>query len=128
MVRIAELADPIWWLRAWMTDNWIESPKADLFFGTCFTVMMLVTIYLYFGLSLHFASLNNLGSLIVGGAAALADLLLWFGMWRFWIRRDRSSAVARRTWFFVLLLGLWYGAGLYYLFVFRPRLKLSQRV
>jgi hypothetical protein len=41
-------------------------------------------------------------------------------MWHYWGECDSSSPAARRAWFFVLIFGLWYGAVLYYLFVYLP--------
>jgi hypothetical protein len=37
------------------------------------------------------------------------------GMWSYWLRVDRSTRKLKRLWFFVLLVGFWYGSILYFL-------------
>ena len=57
----------------------------------------------------------------IGGIlAAVSVFFLWGGMWQYWGKCDSSSLGARRTWFFALVFGLWYGAILYYLAVYLP--------
>jgi uncharacterized BrkB/YihY/UPF0761 family membrane protein len=65
--------------------------------------------------------------LAIGGAAiAVSAFFLWGGMWKYWIVCDSSSQLSRRVWFVVLIIGLWYGAVLYYLFVYLPDVQKSK--
>jgi hypothetical protein len=45
--------------------------------------------------------------------SAIGSYYLYFTMWIYWIAAERSSIPARIGWFFVLLLGLMYGAIIY---------------
>jgi hypothetical protein len=66
------------------------------------------------------------GNLFWGTAGvftAVSVFYLWGGMWKYWIRLDLSSRAARRTWFLVLLIGVWYGGVLYYSFVYIPAIR-----
>jgi hypothetical protein len=62
-----------------------------------------------------FVGLSLLGSTVATGVA-----LLIMGMWFFWVKCDPSSKRVRTVWFFILLLGLFYGAIFYYLAVYFP--------
>ena len=55
----------------------------------------------------------------VAGPAGL--LVLYFGMWWYWIRFDDSGAWAKRLWFLILLVGPWFGGILYCFFVYLPQ-------
>ena len=61
-----------------------------------------------------------------GAAAAVGVATLLLGMWLFWVKCDRSSERARRIWFFVLLIGLPFGALPYYMFVYLPAVRRHQ--
>jgi hypothetical protein len=72
---------------------------------------------------------NDVGVLsrIVWGSAgvlgSLSVFFLWSGMWRYWTRIDESSKAGRRFWFCILLVGLWYGAALYYALIYVPQVR-----
>lgn len=51
---------------------------------------------------------------------ALSMFFLWSGMWRFWTKFDESSRWIRRVSFILLVVGIWYGAVVYYLLVYLP--------
>jgi hypothetical protein len=56
---------------------------------------------------------------VLGGAPGA--LFIWSGMLVFWMRLDRSDRWTKRGCFLVLLIGFWYGACLYYFFVYLPQ-------
>jgi len=43
----AEMFDPIWWLRSWMTDGWLRSKRAERYFVSCIVVTLALTLYMY---------------------------------------------------------------------------------
>ena len=44
---------------------------------------------------------------------------LWLGMWVYWLRMERSSILVRTMWFLALLFGIYYGALIYALYLWR---------
>lgn len=58
-----------------------------------------------------------------GVGAAVGAVSLLVGMWLYWLKCDASPRRTRILWFFVLLLGLSYGAIPYYLFVYIPAVR-----
>jgi hypothetical protein len=56
--------------------------------------------------------------------AAVDSVVLLVGMWLFWVKCDKSSKRSRGVWFFVLLLGMTFGAIPYYLFVYLPAVRM----
>ena len=53
------------------------------------------------------------------GIVILASVYLWLRMLHFLAAYDRSSAVQRGCWFLVVLVGLAWGAALYYIVVYQ---------
>jgi len=53
----------------------------------------------------------------------IGGFFIWLGLWRYWLRVDDSSRWMKRASFFVLLVGLWYGAIVYFLWVYLPQLS-----
>jgi hypothetical protein len=58
--------------------------------------------------------------------AVVATFSVWIGMWRFWIRLDRSSKAIRRMWFVLLLIGFWWSSCLYLYIVYFPTVRKKQ--
>jgi len=93
--------------------------------------ILAITVYLYSLAAMHidaqrfrltpayFQDATNFFGMI--GAAG--GCLLYFSMWFYWERLDESKTSTKRSWFVVLLLGLWYGSCLYYFFVYRPQVN-----
>jgi hypothetical protein len=65
---------------------------------------------------------------ICGASAAFGAFSLWAGMWIFWITCDDAPKKLRALWFFVLLIGLFYGAVLYYLLAYLPLVRRRVRI
>jgi signal transduction histidine kinase len=59
---------------------------------------------------------------ILGILIPFGMLFLWLGMWRYWVRIDRSSRWLKRIWFVVLLIGFWWGSVLYYFLAYLPQM------
>ena len=97
-------------------ESWVLTEKASWLFGVSAIVITAATIILSTDAFRRFES-PILGG-ILGVSTALGTFFLWSGMWRFWKLWDPSSRMARRIWFVVLLVGVWHGAILYYVFVY----------
>src|ERR1700730_3299416 len=99
-------------------DDWIVSRQAAPLFLVALLFVLAVTPFLFGLVDLTNPNIGmKLGYGIVGVVGPVALFFLWFGMWRFWMRLDRSRARSKRVWFAILLIGFWYGSILYYFFV-----------
>ena len=75
---------------------------------------------------LDFSTLSHLAVValsLLGAAVAIGGFSLLTGMWLFWVKCDASPRWQRSGWFFILLFGFFYGAVLYYLVVYVPKVK-----
>ncbi len=63
-----------------------------------------------------------------GAVGAAGTLLLYFSMWYFLIRVDRSSKWGKRASFLLLLVGLIYGGLIYYLLVYLRQVASIKRM
>jgi putative flippase GtrA len=104
-----------------VTDEWLVSRTAcALFGGAAFLGVALTTLLVTVPpdgeptLALRVAW----GALGVSGTMGL--FFLWSGMWVFWKKCDSSSRWVRRLSFAILVVGLCYGAVVYFLLVFLP--------
>jgi len=105
-----------------ITDEWLVSRAASASFAiSTFLIIGTTFVFLDGKEPQQAGSIGNLLWGVGGVSAAVSVFFLWGGMWRHWISSDSSSLTTRRVWFFVLLVGLWYGAIIYYLFVYLPR-------
>lgn len=97
---------------------WLISPCASTLFACSGLIILVATAFAIWGHSSYFVALK--GPLQVclglgGAVAACSVFFLWGGMLRYWIECDPSSKAVRRLWFLVLIIGVWYGAILYFL-------------
>ena len=111
----------------WISDEWLISKSASVWFGLSVLVIVWMSVVVFSGLEPQTVGAMANVLLGVGGVlCAFSVFFLWGGMWRYWARHSAQSAGVRRAWFFVLLVGVWYGAILYYSFVYlRGREKLN---
>ena len=113
----------------WFKDEWlITRQAAKLFFLSTLLVLALIPVSLG---KIHTNTMSFWVRLpwgILGILGPIALFFLWFGMWRYWVRIDRSGRWAKRAWFVVLLVGFWWGSCLYCLFVYLPRVLRRARV
>jgi hypothetical protein len=98
--------------------SWLMSRNAARLFGASAMVLTVATILLLSDVQQGSGPLSSLFWAIVGVSASLGAFFLWTGMLRFWRLWDTSSRAARRVWFVVLLIGVFYGAILYYALVY----------
>jgi hypothetical protein len=99
-------------------DRWLVSKSASNMFAAAAILIVLVTALLAFNMAQDTGLLSEIFWAIAGVLSGLGAFFIWSGMWRFWSRLDQSSRFARRIWFFMLLIGLWYGAVLYFVLVY----------
>ena len=114
----------------WVSDDWFTDKPAQVLFAASAAVIILVTVAIFeFDLFSQTAEslLHRLFLGCVGVLAPTAVFLLWDGMRQFWLRCDRSSKTRRRFSFLLMLIGLWYGALLYYLIVYLPHIRSDWR-
>jgi hypothetical protein len=105
-------------------DEWLVSRSASAFFALSSLVIVGMTVVVFANVEPQ--ALGPAGDTLLGTGgvfAAVGVFFLWGGMWRYWMRCDSSSLVARRVWFLALAVGLWYGAILYYVFVYLPHVR-----
>jgi phosphotransferase system glucose/maltose/N-acetylglucosamine-specific IIC component len=57
---------------------------------------------------------------LVGVSAAFGVAYLCLGMWFYWSNFDKHSKLTKTLWLLIFLIGIWYGAILYFLVVFLP--------
>ncbi len=114
----------------WVSDDWLTKKPAQVLFGASAVVIIAVTAaafeFDFFsqteGMLLHKVFLG-----CVGVVTPVSVFFLWDGMKQFWLRCDQSSKAFRRFTFWLMLLGLWYGALIYYLIVYLPRTRKDWR-
>ena len=99
-------------------DRWLVSRYASGMFAVAAILIVLVTALLTFNIAQDTGLWSDAFWAIAGVLSGLGAFFIWSGMWRFWSRFDQSSRFARRIWFFVLLIGFWYGAVLYFAIVY----------
>jgi len=113
----------------WLGNDWFVTEKASALFAISSLLTLALTAVLYIGVpspsTLSTVSMVLYG--VVGFAGPLAMFFLWGGMLRYWTRGEPSNRTARRLWFIVLILGLCYGAILYYTFVYMPTVRRRNR-
>jgi hypothetical protein len=110
-----------------MPTRWLVARPTAITFGLSSFIIIIGSIVLFRGLGLESKDRVIQVLLAIGGAAiAVSAFFLWGGMWKYWIVCDSSSQLSRRVWFVVLIIGLWYGAVLYYLFVYLPDVQKSK--
>lgn len=98
------------------SSDWLVSKTASTLFAiSCFFVLV-VTPILFGVVNVPNTTLwGNVLLGVLGVAGGLSILFLWVGMWYYWRRIDTSTRTIKRLWFFVLLVGFWYGSTLYFL-------------
>jgi hypothetical protein len=101
-------------------DKWLVSRAAFASFACASVLVAFMTVALAFDFVRDTGTLTETAWGTAGVLAGVSVFFIWSGMWRYWTKLDRSSRFARRCWFVVLLLGLWYGAILYFIFVYIP--------
>ena len=115
--------------------GWVVTGTGPLVMLLSAIAIMSVTAYLYVLGALHFndyrlqhsSALLRDGTNLLGMLGAVGGVIIYFSMWFYWAQIDRSRRNTKRFWFFVLLLGLWYGSCLYYFLIYRPQVNAAQK-
>ena len=105
------------------TDEWLVRPQARIAVGTGAVLCLLLSVS-FLGVSGPTATMSfgeRLYLTVVACLGTLGALFLWLGMWRYWVRLDKSRRQHRRLWFIVLLAGCWYGSMLYFVLAYLPQ-------
>ena len=112
----------------WFKDEWLVTRQAvKLFFLSTLLVFALTPVLLG---KIDTSTMSFWARLpwgILGILGPIALFFLWFGMWRYWVRIDRSGRRAKRTLFVVQLLGFWWGSCLYCFFVYLPQIARREK-
>jgi hypothetical protein len=113
----------------WFKDDWLITRQAAKLFVIAAFLVLAVTPALLGRIDIKtMASSMRLAWNIVGALGSFALFFLWFGMWRFWVRVDNSRHWVKRVWFFVLLVGVWWGSCLYCFFIYLPQIHRPRKV
>ena len=116
-------------------DSWIVTPRATkLFFASTIIALALIPMYLMYFIPetlvpAYLAPNAQVPSwmIVPYGALTLTIVLalffIWGGMLRYWSHLDRSGKWMKRLWLAVLVLGVWWGACLYYYVVYLPQVQ-----
>ncbi len=103
-------------------DDWLVTRRAGkLFLSSAIFMLLLTAFFLSSFTALHFSSWAKLSLDLVGMVGVFSSLFLWLGMLRYWIQIDGSPKWAKRLTLVVMVLGLWYGACLYFFIVYFPQ-------
>jgi hypothetical protein len=113
-----------WGLAGKFSDDWIVSPTANrlFFFSVLFTLGLVPVVLDHVDIE-NMSFWPRLLLTITSMIGVVAILFLWFGMWRYWMRLDRSTKWLKRASFLLLLIGFWYGSSIYYFFVYLPQVS-----
>ncbi len=112
----------------WFRENWLVTRHAaKLFLVSTLLVLSLTPLFLGWIDPNRMSFWPRLPLGILWTLAPVALLFLYFGMWRYWIRIDNSSAWLKRMWFIIMLVGLWWGSCLYCYFVYLPQVSRRAR-
>ncbi len=109
-------------------DRWIIGHQGVLLFTlSALCSLALTPIFLgwihparmSYSLRIFWAALEILGP--------IGLVLIYFGMWLYWVRLDGSRVWTKRAWFVILLVGPWYGSCLYCFFVYLPQVLAREK-
>lgn len=111
-----------------LKESWLISRRTSaLFFLSAILVLGLTPVFMGQVDTTNMSFWHRVPWGLLGVLGPVGLFFLWFGMWRYWIRLDRSTPWLKRTWFLVLLLGFWWGSVLYYFAVYVPQVLSKQK-
>jgi membrane protease YdiL (CAAX protease family) len=103
-------------------DEWLLSRQAaKLFILAGLLVLAVTPAFLGLMDTANMSAPTKLTWDVLGVVGSLGLFFLWFGMWRYWVKLDTSRRWPKRIWFFVLLVGFWWGSCVYCCFVYLPQ-------
>ncbi|HKV06188.1 MAG TPA: hypothetical protein VJO53_13915 [Candidatus Acidoferrales bacterium] len=120
-MKIGDLEDVIW---GRIGDEWLVGQRAVAVFAASAAASVSASAAM-----IVFYSQLRENAIFVFSAliSALSGVFLISGMERYWARLDSGSKAARRVWFIPLTFGVWFGAALYFSFVYLPQLRRARR-
>lgn len=110
--------------------RWLSGRTASILFGVASVQTLVVSVFVFYLFSLDSipiptsAWVNDFWAFLVA-SGVLCAVFVWKGMLQFWKKCDRSAKPVKRVAYFFLLLGLWYGAIVYYLLIYLRRRKVD---
>jgi hypothetical protein len=120
----AQKLQAIFWDR--VGDRWLVGRGAAMLFAASAMANIAGSVVLIWRWAAELAEAPFLAPFLIV-TVGLSGLFLMSAMNRYWARRDRGSRVARRIWYFVLTLVVFYGASLYYAAVYLPQVRRDWR-
>lgn len=105
-------------------EHWMLSRTAAWMLGFS-AILSLAATPVFFG-QIPITSYSVASRVFWGVAGILTPIsifFVWIGMWRYWLYNDESKLLARRLSFLLLLVGMWYGAVIYYVAIFLPQVR-----
>lgn len=121
-LKSKNLVDLIW---EWVGDKWLVGRVAAALFAVSAVALdgvSAIALLKTRWLGMYLAGIGSLMGFYLF-PLIFAGFFLMEGMKRYWLMRDRGSKRARRVWFFPLTFGVWFGASLYYAFVYLPQVR-----
>jgi hypothetical protein len=114
---------------SWVKDDWLvsETARRTFFLSTILTFVLTLII-----VTMSLAKVENmnhrpfperLAITLLAMAGTVGWFHIWLGMWRYWVRLDKSSPFVRRVWFMLLLLGWSWASSFYYFLVYVPQVR-----
>jgi hypothetical protein len=116
------------WMDRWMTDAWLVSSKANLFFlvGSVLNMGAIAIVILLFASGMRNLTSSKILEIslgCLGATAAISAIALMHGMRSFLRRIDNSSRASKVMWLWILVVGLNVGASIYYFSVYRRQVN-----
>jgi drug/metabolite transporter (DMT)-like permease len=111
-----------------ISDKWLMSKIASVLFAISSIVIAGMTAVL--GSDVQIQNTGAFSAFfwaVAGSLCGVSIFFLWGGMWRYWMLGKPSNRIARRIWFALLVVGVWYGALLYYALVYMPAIRKRER-
>jgi hypothetical protein len=107
-----------------ISDEWITSKTAACMLGASATLSIALTPVFWGDVRIvNYGLWNRVLWGSVGILTPASIFFNWFGMWRYWARNDTSGTFARRLSFILLIVGVWFGAAIYYAAVYLPQVR-----
>ena len=106
----------------------IARPFLWFLVSTAISLLVMTLLSIVAAMILGDSDVNLLGTLprfaaillvIWGVYTGIGVVVLWIAMWVYWVAEERSTFSVRAAWFFALLLGMYYGALAYAIYLWR---------
>ncbi len=114
-----------------ITKEWLVTKKAcNMLLWSAFAAILLTSLFVFFNIVDEDSRVNIADrvndsfvlSSIVGilvTPVIIATGVLYVAMWVYWATVDMSSPDTKTVWFFLMILGMWLAASVYYFVIYR---------